>query len=76
MAERPTKEIKKKSLAKEATTDLIQGKYIAKDSGKKYKKLIIWDAEMKDILEIESKKRSMTITGFIKYCVAKEINKS
>ena len=73
MAERPTKKVIKKSLASEVTTDLIQGSPKNK-SNNKYRKMIVWDGKMKEIIECESKKRGMSTTGFIKYCVAKELS--
>lgn len=60
---------------KNVATDLINRNFGTEDKSKKYRKEIIWESDMKDILESESKKRGMTVTGFIKYCVAKEINK-
>lgn len=42
---------------------------------KKFQKLLVFDFEMKEILERESKKRGMTVAGFIKYCIMQEINK-
>lgn len=52
----------------------IEVKEYSKDEGKKFQKSIVWDAKMKPVLEKEAKKRGMTVAGFIKYCVAKEIN--
>ena len=75
MAERPTKEIKKKQLAKEVTNELISSKVTKTNNviDNKYRKLIVWDISMKQILDREAIKRNMTSTGFIKYCVTKEI---
>lgn len=77
MAERPTKEVKKKQLAKEVTNSLINIK--SNDSNqkntKKYSKLIVWDIGMKDVLEYEAGKRGLSVTALIKHCVAKEISK-
>lgn len=39
----------------------------------KYRKLIVWDASMKDSLEVAAKRSGLTITGFIKKCVADEL---
>lgn len=75
MAERPAKKVKKK-LATEVTDALIS--YEQKlaepaNSKEKYKKLIVWDNYMKEILEREADKRGISVTAFIKFCVAKEI---
>lgn len=75
MADRPTREPKKK-LATEVTNALISGGKINKSNKKeKYSKLIIWDIRMKEILEKEAMERDMSVMTFVKYCVAKEINK-
>ena len=36
---------------------------------KKYRKEVVFDAQMKEILENEAKRNGMTVSGFIKYCV-------
>lgn len=77
MPERPTKVVKKKQLAAEVTEALINSNYVHKNSQnteKKYSKLIVWDFEMKDVLEKEARKRGLSVTALIKYCVAKGIS--
>lgn len=44
------------------------------DENKKFKKLIIFDNDMKEILIKEAKERRMTVAGFIKFCIMQEIN--
>lgn len=44
------------------------------EKNKKFQKSLVFDYDMKDILERESKKRGMTTAGFIKYCIMKELN--
>ena len=76
MGERPTRTVKKKQLATEVTDALINSKQVRKsnkNAEKKYSKLIVWDKKMKDVLEEEAKKRGISSTALIKYCVAKEI---
>ena len=55
--------------------ELMNKSFSSEDKSKKYRKEIIWESDMKDILESEAKKRGMTVSGFVKYCVMKEINK-
>lgn len=45
-----------------------------KDEKKKFQKSLVFDYSLKKVLEFEAKKRGMTVAGFIKYCVMKEIN--
>ena len=75
MGERPTRIVKKKQLATEVTDALINSKQVrkSKNAEKKYSKLIVWDNKMKDLLEEEAKKRGISSTALIKYCVAKEL---
>lgn len=44
------------------------------EQNKKYQKSLVFDYDMKDILNREAKSRGMTVAGFIKYCIMKEIN--
>lgn len=53
--------------------DLLKGNIEPITNQKKYRKEIIWDAEMKEILEAAAKKKGMTVSGFIKYCVMEEL---
>lgn len=55
--------------------DLIKGTIGIEEKNKlrKYRKEVVFDYDLKDVLEKESKKRGMTVSGFIKYCVMKEI---
>lgn len=36
---------------------------------KKYRKEVVFDDQMKEMLEIEAKRNGMTVAGSIKYCV-------
>ncbi|MGN1032464.1 MAG: hypothetical protein ACI4PU_03305 [Intestinibacter sp.] len=65
---RPTGTGQKANIAK----DLIEGNI--ETTSKKYRKEIVFDRDMKHILEREAAKRGMNVTSFIKYCVMKEIN--
>ena len=65
---RPTGTGQKANVAR----DLIEGNI--QTETKKYRKEIVFDGEMKHILERESAKRGMNFISFIKYCVMKEIN--
>lgn len=44
------------------------------EKNKKFQKSLVFDYDMKDILERESKKRGTTTAGFIKYCIMKKLN--
>ena len=65
---RPTGTGQKANVAR----DLIEGNI--QTETKKYRKEVVFDGEMKHILERESAKRGMNVTSFIKFCVMKEIN--
>ena len=65
---RPTGTGQKANIAR----DLIEGNI--QTETKKYRKEIVFDGEMKHILERESAQRGMNVTSFIKYCAMKEIN--
>lgn len=45
------------------------------DEKEKFKKLLVFDNDMKGILEKEAKKRRMTVAGFIKFCIVQELDK-
>lgn len=53
--------------------DLIKGNIGVADKSKKYRKEVVFDAQMKEILENEAKRNGMTVSGFIKYCVMEKI---
>lgn len=38
-----------------------------------YRKLIVWKGDMKEQLEEAANKNGMTVTGFIKWCVAEKL---
>lgn len=40
---------------------------------KKYRKEVVFDDQMKEMLEIEAKRNGMTVAGSIKYCVIRKI---
>ena len=53
--------------------ELIKGNIGAIDKTKKYRKEVVFDPEMKEILENEAKRNGMTVSGFIKYCVMEKL---
>ena len=71
---RPTGTAKKKQAKENIVKDLIEGNIKPITEGKKYRKEIVFDSEIKNQLESEAKKRGLTVTGFIRYCVMKELN--